>query len=218
MAFNFESRQRSRRSVETLRDKERKTQEILSGMESAQSSAELKKLIPLLIDRLEKDFGIRFTDDITSLYKEMQEKRFLVRLENIRRVVEGVYEKRGFKIGDKEDHYANAVVPENEGLRIAFSEGEAPGPVRFLVGFDVKSAIGFDPNGLEVSDIETDESDLRDTAKRRALLRHVSGNLEPENIHHFIMRIPRAAFPEERMTEEEAKNKGGFIFRGARLR
>lgn len=187
-------------------------------MEQAEDVEEMKKLVPEFLGQLREDLGIELTDDVTSLYKEMQDKHFLVRLENLGKVLRSLRDKLPFEVGGASDHYANAVIPESDGLRIAFSEGDAVGPARILIGFDVKSAVSFDPKDLEISSIDADKLDpFRDQAKRAALCRHISGKLKPEDIKHLIIRIPRKMFPEKEFTEEEIGKEDPFIFRGARV-
>jgi hypothetical protein len=147
----------------------------------------------------------------------MQKNKFLVRLESLSRILAAIEKGAPIPVGNENDHYANAVIPENEGLRIAFAEGDAPGPIRLLVGFDFRAAIGFDPKGLEVHEIDLDELDPRDQVKRAAFCRHVRGNLNPEQIKYLILRIPKNLFPKNMITEED-KKYGQFVFRGAELK
>lgn len=204
-------------SIEQLeKEPQSKIFEVVEKMESADNEEEMREATAEFFDELD-NLDIKLTPDVTSLYREMEEKRYLVRLEQLRKVMEAVIDKKPIHIGDKEDHYANAVVPHNEGLKIAFAEGDAPGPVRLLIGFGMKSAIGFNPDNLGVSDIKPDEVDLRNQFVRSALCRHVSGDLRPEDIEYLIMRVPRHLFPKKFLSEREAKEKSRFIFRGARL-
>lgn len=191
--------------------------EVAERMENAESAEEMRELVSSFFEEL-MGLDIELTPDVTALYQEMEERHDLVRLEQIKKVMEAVLERKPIAIGGGEDHYANAVVPDNEGLKIALSEGEAPGPVRLLVGFDIKSAIAFNPAGLEVSDIEQSEMDIRNQNIRAALCRHVSGELKPEAIEYLIMRVPRHLFPDKLLTAEESKSKTGFVFRGSRIK
>jgi hypothetical protein len=190
---------------------------ILEKLETANTIEEMQKALAELMHYLAEELEIELQPDVSKLYEEMQNERLLARLENLRRIVEAIEKKTPFKIGDENDHYANAVLPENEGLKIAFAEGNAPGPVRLLIGFDTRSLISFNPQGLEVHEIDIKESDPRDPVKRLLLCRHVVGTLYPHQIKHLILRIPRSIFPENMLAEEDSRYKN-FIFRGARLK
>ncbi|HEY9586197.1 MAG TPA: hypothetical protein VJJ27_00965 [Candidatus Paceibacterota bacterium] len=180
---------------------------------------EVKPLIEELLSLLEKDLGLKLTPDVTSLYREMQDRHYLARVENLGRIIEALSSRKPIDIGGDDDRYANAVVPEKEGLQIAFAEGDAdaPGPIRLLIGFDFRSLIGFDPNGLDIKPIAKGEFDLRNQALRGGLCRHVSGELRVEMIREFVLRIPTKFFPEIALTDVELGDKPRFIFRGARL-
>ena len=191
--------------------------ETIERLERAESEAEVKEILPKFFNFLEREIGAEITADVDSIYQEIEKQHELVRLENIRRVAEAMGFHRPLKIGGGEDRYANAVIPDNEGIRIALAEGEAPGPLWLLVGFDVKTAIGFSHDGLTVHDIDQSEFDLRDTALRAALCRHVEGELQPEQIHHIIARVPRRMMPEELLTAQEENTESRYIFRGARV-
>ena len=191
--------------------------EAIERLECAEDENEIREALPKFFLFLEREVGAETTTDIDHLYQEMEKQHELVRLENIRRVVEALSSHRSLKIGSGEDHYANAVTAENEGIRIALAEGEAPGPLRLLIGFDVKTAIGFDPEGLKVYDIDQDEFDLRNILARSALCRHVEGELPPEQIHHIVTRVPRHLMPEELLTAREKDSETPYIFRGARI-
>ncbi|MBI4033965.1 MAG: hypothetical protein HY378_00240 [Candidatus Brennerbacteria bacterium] len=191
--------------------------ETIERLERAENEVEVKEILPKFFAFLEREVGAEVTADIDSVYQEIEKQHELVRLENIRHVAESLGLHRPLKIGSGEDHYANVVVPDNEGIRIALAEGEAPRPLRLLIGFDVKTAIGFSSEGLRVHDIDQSEFDLRDTALRASLCRHVEGELPPEQIHHIITRVPRQLMPEELLTAQEEKSESRYIFRGARL-
>lgn len=191
--------------------------ETVERLEQAESEAEIKEILPHFFSFLELEVGAKIETDINIIYEEIERQHELVRLENMRKVVEALSSRHPMKIGDGEDHYANAVIPENEGIRIALAEGEAPGPVKLLIGFDVKTAIGFNPEGLRVHDIDQGEFDLRDTSLRAALCRHVEGELPPEQIHHIVTRVPRGLMPVELMTDGEKKTDSLYVFRGAKI-
>jgi hypothetical protein len=132
-------------------------------------------------------------------------------------VLEAVELGKPLHISDETDsHYANAVVPVSEGIKIAFGEGEAPGPVRVMVGFG-KTLIGFKTDHLSVSEIDFSESEIRDARERKYLCRHVSGDLKREDIRYLILRIPYAIMDPVRLTDEERKRTRPFVFRGVRF-
>lgn len=190
---------------------------IAQAMEKAETEEEMRKYINEFIDRLPNDLHVELTDDVNSVYDALSRDNLLVRLESPSVVVKSLVTNEPLHLGGGGDHYANTVIAENEGIKIALSEGEAPGPIRLLIGFDVRSAIGFDPKGIEVHDIDIDEFDLRDTTLRSALCRHVEGNLKPENIKYLIMRIPKHFLEEKNLTDAERKKSSLFVFRVAKF-
>lgn len=187
------------------------------AMERAQSEDEMRKSVQEFLDLLSKELNIELTPDITPLYREMNDRGFLIRLESPSVVAKSLKNKTPIRLGGGEDHYANAVVAQNEGVKMAFAEGMAPGPIRLILGFDVRSAIGFDSKGVTVSEVDESEFDLRDTSIRHALCRHVAGNLAPEDIKCFIMRIPKHMLDGKRLTRTETAQDVPFVFRGAKI-
>ena len=191
---------------------------IAHQMEEAADPERVRTFIQEFLQVLESEMHLEVSSEVDALYHEMQKEGQLVRLETISKIFDSLADNQPINLGPHEKKYANAVIPEKEGLRIAFAEGEAPGPIRFAMGFDIKSIMGFDPEGLQVSEIQLDDNDPRDQVARFAYTRHVSGNLPPENIKTFVMRIPRKLFPPEKLTEIERGKLPPFIFRGGHLR
>ena len=191
--------------------------DVARAMENATTEAEMKKSVNIFFDLFPKTLRIEFSSNVTPLYQEMARERLLVRLERPSVILESLLENIPIRLGSGTDRYANAVVPDNEGIKIALSEGMAPGPIRLLMGFDVRSAIGFRPAGLNVQNISISESDLRDTSIRIALCRHVTGDLLPQNIKIFVIRVPRHLLHQRHLTETERNRHPQFVFRGVRL-
>lgn len=185
----------------------------VENIDLTEARAEVEKII----EHLESDLHLELTPDVTSLYNEMINENLLARVENIESVVECIDEDRPIKVGSEDKHYANSVAASLDGLRIALAEGDAPGPVRMLIGLDAKAMIGFTSDHLKVSEIDDNEFDLRDTNMRKALCRHVSGEIRHEDIKYVVLRIPRRLFPKEKLLPIEAENIGPFIFRGTKI-
>lgn len=201
-------------------------QEILRRIDEIVESPELspqeiqercKGLIQELLDSLKQSFELHLSPDVSHIYSEMQREQLLARVESVAKVLECIAEHKPISVGNAEHHYANAVTPEPEGLRIAMAEADAIGPVRLLVGLDLKALIGFKTDHLEVVEIDESEFDHRDTGLRSSLCRHVVGEILPEDLRYMIMRIPRRYFPEESLTDTEKEQTSQFIFRGAKI-
>ncbi|HZS43185.1 MAG TPA: hypothetical protein VFA52_03130 [Candidatus Paceibacterota bacterium] len=195
----------------------RETLDLARRLESSEDEEYIRENLPIFLEKLEETLDIKLTDDMNSLYSIMEQENCLARIESISRVVTALETGQSFEVGmDKGDsHYANAVVPEPEGIQLAFSEGQAPGPVRLMVGFG-KTLVGFKTDHLEVLSVDftEDTTDLRDAMKRQYLCRHVDGRLEKNDIRAVVMRIPRHFVKEDLITEKENKSKSQFIFRG----
>lgn len=177
---------------------------------------ESRILIRELIDHLQTDLNLELSFDVNSLYAEMGRENLLARVENVTSVINCIEMGTPITVGSTERHYANSVVANIEGLRVAMSEADALGP-RLLVGLDLKALIGFTNDHLSVSEIDENEFDLRNSALRSAHCRHVNGEIRAEDIKYMVMRIPRTMFPEESLTEKEMNLRTGFVFRGAKI-
>jgi hypothetical protein len=184
------------------------------GGESAEI-IEAKRQVESILEHLEGDLGIGLTEDVSEIYGAMQRENLLARVENIESVMECIDADKPIHVGSPDKHYANSVAPDPEGLRIALAEADAPGPVRFLIGLDAKSLIGFKSDHLEVSEIDDNEFDLRDTSMRKAYCRHVKGEIRHEDIRYIVLRIPRKLFPADHLRDSERGVQTPFIFRGA---
>ncbi len=198
--------------------------EVVKRMESIDDSLpkeefakQSRELIKELLEHLSSDINLEMSADVTRLYQEMQKENLLARVEAASRVIECLAADKPIEVGSSDMHYANSVSADPEGLRIAMAEADAVGPVRLMVGLNLKSMIGFTSDHLEVSEIDDNDFDLRDTNLRKTLCRHVSGEIRREDIKYIVMRIPRGSFPQESMSEEEVRSAGHFIFRGAKV-
>ena len=191
--------------------------EVIEQMKKEVSQTEMEALVREYIEILTNDCDIQLSPDVTALYQEMERRKLLLRLESATKIFEALLLQKAIDLGTDEKRSENAVIPAQEGIAIAFAEGETRGPIRTLVGFDVNSAIGFDSRNVKVDEIEVDELDMRNTALRKAYCRHVSGQLPPEDLQYLVLRIPRGVFPKEILSDEEMKKESKFIVRGARV-
>ena len=183
-------------------------------LEKTDDNERLCEDIGKLLDAIENDLGVEFTPDINSIYDGMRQDDCLVRVETLSRVLRTMKMSEPLSISDEDEtHYANAVVPLPEGIKIALAEGQAPGPVRLVVGFG-KTLIGFKTDHISVSEIDFNEHPFRDENERKYLCRHVSGNIPKEDIHYLTIRIPFALMKKERLTQKELDNKPSFVSRG----
>lgn len=176
-----------------------------------------KELVLDLIDHMRNDLELTLTDDVSALYNEMNRENLLARVENVKRVIECLTQGAPITVGAGDANYANSVTSDLEGLRIAMSEAEVFGPVRLMVGLDLKALVGFTNDHVEVSEIDDNEFDLRDTTLRKAYCRHLDGAIHKDDIRYIVMRIPRAVFPVKYLNDIEKKQPTSFIFRGAKL-
>ncbi|MBU6232011.1 MAG: hypothetical protein KGI45_01890 [Patescibacteria group bacterium] len=191
--------------------------ELAQELEDSDDEEFLQEKIGVLLRSIEEDTGYSFESDVGKFYNDMKRENCLVRVERLSRVLETVEMEQPLTISDEdESHYANAVIPETEGIKIALSEGQAPGPIRIVVGFG-KTIIGFKSDHLKVDEIDFSETDTRDAQERRYLCRHVTGELDKDDIRYLIIRIPSHLVSEDLMTETEKKRRLPFIFRGMKL-
>lgn len=179
--------------------------------------SESKVLVKELLDHVHSDLHWQLSNNVTSFYNDMSKENLLARVESITKVIDCLTLDKVIPVGSEDDHYANSVTAEAEGLRIAMAEAEALGPIRFLVGLDVKALVGFKNDHLSVAEIQDDEFDIRDTTLRKAQCRHVSGEIRHEDIKYVVMRIPRNIFPRENLAPDEIKQGGNFVFRGVKI-
>ncbi len=176
-----------------------------------------KELIKDLLEHIRDDLHLELFEDVSSLYKEMNKENLLARVESVKRVIECLATEKPIIVGEGDTHYANSVTSDLDGLRIAMSEAEALGPVRLLVGLDLKALVGFQNDHAQVSEIDDNEFDLRDTTLRKAYCRHVSGEIQSGDIKYMVMRFPRAMFPAGSLSDLERKQKTPFVFRGLKI-
>lgn len=182
---------------------------IALAMESAQDSGQRRELLNAFLSAFPEEVGVSLSEDVSSIYQAMSEESLLVRRQSVSATVKSITEAQVLDLGESEKKYANSVVPNNEGIKIALAEGETQGPIISLIGFD--------PKNIRVSSIEVSKNDPRDTALRSALCRHVDGVLSPEDIKYLVLRMPRSLVDEKYLTESEKQSGVPFIFRGADL-
>lgn len=191
--------------------------ELAKELEETEDVEVIKEKLGFLLESMTRDFGITFTSDMNALYSGMAEENCLVRVERLSRVLETMALESPLHISDEtETHYANAVIPVPEGIKIALAEGQAPGPYRIMVGFG-KTIIGFKTDNMLVEEVKFSENDLRDAKERQYLCRHVSGDLKKEDVHYLAIRIPASLLDKKYLSEEELERKPHFVFRGAKL-
>jgi hypothetical protein len=194
-----------------------KSLELARILENTENVEEIKEKLGLLLKMIEQDLHVEFVSNVALIYNGMQSEDCLVRTEQLSRVLESIEFGVPLHISDDTDsHYANAVLPVPEGIKIAFSEGRAPGPIRAAIGFG-KTIIGFKTDHISVSEIDFQESEIRDYKERKHLCRHVSGDLKKEDIRYLVMRIPSHFLEEKYLTSEEKNKKSKFIFRGFKV-
>lgn len=203
--------------MEPSPEKENSLITLAKQLETVKDREAFSRLVGPFLDELESTLHVTLDQDVLSAYRTMEEQRMLLRVENVSRILETITKHTPMPVGSDEDHYANSVVPNQEGIKIAFSEGKAPGPVRLLFGFDLKTAISYEPESVHVYPIDDIEGDLRDAGLRKQVCRHVAGEIKSEYIRHIVLRVPRAFFPEEKMTDDEKKSAGMYIFRSVTL-
>jgi len=191
-------------------------QDVVRRIEETDSEDEMRESLDTFLSDFKNVFHTDLKPEVTSIYNAMERERLLLRVERLSAIVDSVLSSKEIRLGGaSKDYYANAVIANNEGVRIAMAEGEAPGPVRLVMGFNTRSAIGFDPKGLEVHDVKTSDFDLRDTGLRSALCRHVEGNLSPEAVKYLVMRLPTHLVADRHLTDTERTQHPDFVFRGA---
>ena len=205
--------------IEQGETSEEKVVRLSRALEESREPEFIKQKLPELFDVLENGLGLSLLKgrEVNTIYKLFLENGCLVRVENFTRILEAIELNHGFRVGESADdsHYANAVIPDPEGVKLAFAEGQMSGPLRVAMGLG-KSLVGFrvDSGHITVSAVDFSEDDPRDIAKRGYLCRHVEGEIMKDDIRGVVMRIPRAVVSESLLTNEELEGKGQFVFRG----
>ncbi len=201
-------------------EKPQKSIELAKLLESTYDPEFLKKHLGELLDLIEIETGTQFLKEVDPLYDGMKADDCLVRVEQLSRVLETIELGSSYEIGHKgENHYANAVIPEEQGIRLALAEGQAQGPIRTMVSFG-KTLIGFKTDNLEVTEVDfvADTAGMRNEHERRYICRHVEGTVTKEDIKYMVMRIPRHLLNDDRLTREELEDSEiSFIFRGIKF-
>ncbi len=202
--------------IPSLKDRDQQIEEVTRLAEALESSEDeefITENLPDFLNKLETTLGIKLTNDVGELYALMQDENCLGRIEQISKIIKALEKEIPFEIGEGDSHYANAVISELEGIKLAFGEGQAPGPVRIMIGFG-KTLLGFKTDHISVCEVEFAEDDPRDIESRRYLCRHVDGSLSKEDIRTVVMRIPRKSMVKGMLFEDEKESTSPFIFRG----
>jgi hypothetical protein len=58
---------------------------------------------------------------------------------------------------------------------------------------------------------------MRDTSLRASYCRHVNGEIHRMDVRYMVMRIPKAMFPLDKLSEQEQLQGGQFVFRGIEM-
>lgn len=189
-------------------------------LEDSEDIEYIKQNLGILLDLIEKETGAEFQEEVDAIYEEMKEEKCLVRVEQLSRILETVELNKDLPIGhDAETHYANAVIPEEAGIKLALAEGQAPGPIRAIMSFG-KSLIGFKTDNLEVSEVDfiPDTTGIRDEQERKYVCRHVEGTLKKDDIKFLVIRIPKHLLDEKHLSQEEISEKDfPFVFRATKF-
>lgn len=211
------------KSQEKQETAEERAVELSQSLEESKDKEFIKARLPELFKILEEELGLNILkgpEEISAIYKAFQTKQCLVRVERFTKILETIELNREFIVGESagDSHYANAVIPEPEGIKIAWAEGQASGPIKVAFGLGLgKSIIGMkgDSTNFKVSSVDFSEDDQRDIEKRSYLCRHVEGEVKKDDILGVVMRIPRNVVADQIMTEKEVENKESpFVFRG----
>lgn len=144
--------------------------------------------------------GVEY-EDITALYKNLDDEKLIVRREDPTRLLESILNKTPLHVMFPEDtRYSNAVIWEpryaERGLANAYLEGYgSKNGIVTIVGMRPDSNIDIQ----KMPDASQEFAGLD-----RAHVYSISGDIKTENIVFIIVRIPIDAFPPDLMTEEEA--------------
>ncbi|MCC7004682.1 hypothetical protein IT397_02075 [Candidatus Nomurabacteria bacterium] len=199
----------------------KKIVELSHELEESDNPEYIKENLPILLELIEKDLGIKLlkSSETDNIYKLLEAEGCLLRVEKLSRVIEAIELDKPLDVGEGDSHYANAVIPNNDGIKLALAEGQAPGPVRMAIGFGGqnfgKTLVGFRQNKehFKIEEVEFSPEDLRDIEKRSFLCRHVDGRIEKEDIRAVVMRIPKHLMSAEILTDDEKETSGQFVFR-----
>jgi hypothetical protein len=207
------------RRIEQEETFQEKVVRLSRALEESKDPEFIKGMLPELFALLENELHLPLLKgaEVDTVYSLFRTEECLIRVENFTRIMEAIGLGQSFKVGESADesHYANAVIPNPEGVRLAFAEGQASGPLRLAIGIG-KSLVGFraDSDHIKVSNVDFSEDDARDIAKRGYLCRHVEGEILKEDIRGVVMRIPRVVMNDLLLTDDELEGEGQFVFRG----
>lgn len=194
--------------------------ELAQELENSEDITYIKENLGKLLDLIERETGSEFQNEVDSIYEEMKNENCLVRVEQLSRILETIELNKDLPIGhNAETHYANAVIPEEAGIKLALAEGQAPGPIRAIMSFG-KSLIGFKTENLSIMEVDfvADTAGVRNEHERKYVCRHVEGTLRKDDIKFLIIRIPKHLLDEKHISEEEQAEKDfPFVFRATKL-
>ena len=194
--------------------------ELAAELENSDNIDYIKENLGKLLDLIQQETGARFQNEVDTIYADMKKENCLVRVEQLSRILETIELNKDLPIGhNAETHYANAVIPEDAGIKLALAEGQAPGPIRAIMSFG-KSLIGFKSENLSVSEVDfvPDAAGVRDEQERKYVCRHVEGTLHKEDIKFLVIRIPKHLLDEKHLSSEELEEKDfPFVFRATKF-
>lgn len=212
-----ESENQLETGIETAKEK---AVRLSQALEESKDKEFIKDTLPELFSILENELSINLLkggEQVSKIYKTLEDEQCLVRVENFTRIMEALELNKPYSVGESanDSHYANAVIPDPEGIKLAFSEGQASGPLKLAIGLG-KSLVGFktESGNLEVTEVDFSDDDMRDISRRKYLCRHVEGQITKEDIRGVVMRIPRQLMKDVLLTEQELEGTGQFVFRG----
>lgn len=194
--------------------------ELAHLLEDSDDIEYIKQNLGVLLDLIEKETGSKFQEEVDVIYADMKRENCLVRVEQLSRILETIELNKDLPIGhNAETHYANAVIPEEAGIKLALAEGQAPGPIRAIMSFG-KSLIGFKTANLEVTEVDfvQDAAGVRDEQERKYVCRHVEGTLKKEDIKFLVIRIPKHLLDDQHLSQGEKDEKDfPFVFRATKF-
>jgi methionyl-tRNA formyltransferase len=194
--------------------------QLAQELENSEDIEYVKENLGKLLDLIEEETGTEFQEEVDDIYEQMKQENCLVRVEQLSRILETIELDKELPIGhNAETHYANAVIPEDAGIKLALAEGQAPGPIRAIMSFG-KSLIGFKTEDLSVTEVDfvPDAAGVRDEQERKYICRHVEGTLHKKDIKFLVIRIPKHLLDLNHLTEEEkAEKEFPFVFRATKF-
>lgn len=154
--------------------------------------------------------GGKYFENINDLYKLFNQKNYLVRREDPKKIAYLVGKNQPIKVSlDKEinNEYGNCVSwnysQGSRGISTAILEGH--GELNGLV-----TIIGFEPNNNATINHNISKNPGQ-AGTDRALVRAMEGDIRFEDIKFIILRAPAINFPEDEMSDQEKEAFDDFI-------